>query len=197
VNAAGGLEAARHVFLEGCGLPAAWAGRPQWRVLATGFGAGLSFLATWHAWRTDPLRASMLHFAAIDAAPLPAEDLLQAAQGYPALQPLAEALASQWRGLLPGFHRLSFEDGRVLLTLCVGETLPMLREQAFRADAVFLDQGDDTLQPDAAGPVMKAVSRLCRQRRGAGGTCRRRTRVGRAALVRLATGTPAGPGGRA
>ena len=45
-SATGGLEQAQHVFLQGCGLPEAWAGRTQWRVLEAGFGLGLNFLAT-------------------------------------------------------------------------------------------------------------------------------------------------------
>ncbi|MCE3270720.1 MAG: hypothetical protein K0S57_1117 [Ramlibacter sp.] len=159
--AAGGLEQVRHVFLEGCGLPGAWEGRPQWRVLDTSFGAGLKFLALWQAWRSDPLQPRLLHVAAMVARPPAADDLQAAAQTYPLLQPLAQALASQWQGLLPGFHRLSFEEGRVLLTLCVGDRAAMLREQAFRADAVFLDTLDD------ASPwtldSLKAVTRLCRR----------------------------------
>src|SRR3954471_16089662 len=100
---------------------AAWAGQPQWRVLETGFRLGLNFLATWHAWRSDPLRPGLLHFCAIEPRPVAADDLLHAAASDPALHGLAQALATQWQGLVPGFHRLSFENGRVLLTLCVGE----------------------------------------------------------------------------
>ena len=29
----GGLEQARETFFSGCGLPEAWAGAPQWRIL--------------------------------------------------------------------------------------------------------------------------------------------------------------------
>ena len=136
----------------------AWQGRPHWRVLDTGFGAGLNFLSTWQAWRDDPKRPGLLHMAAVAARPPPVDDVLRAAQADARLQPLAHALASQWRGLVPGFHRLSFEQGRVSLTLCVGERTAMLREQAFRADAVVLDQ-------DVAAPwtldAVKAVTRLC------------------------------------
>ena len=58
----GGLDQARRVFLHGCGLPEAWAGQPQWRILETGFGFGLNFLVTWAAWRADPQRPTLLHF---------------------------------------------------------------------------------------------------------------------------------------
>src|SRR5256885_9070938 len=58
----GGLDQARHVFLGGCGLPAAWADAPQWRILETGFGFGLNFLVAWEAWKADPRRPRLLHF---------------------------------------------------------------------------------------------------------------------------------------
>ena len=61
-TASGGLEQARHVFLAGCGLPAAWAGQPCWRILETGFGLGINFLAAWRAWKDDPHRPRLLHF---------------------------------------------------------------------------------------------------------------------------------------
>jgi tRNA 5-methylaminomethyl-2-thiouridine biosynthesis bifunctional protein len=69
-SAAGGLEQAQHVFLDGSGLGAAWAGRARWRVLEAGFGLGLNFLATWHAWRCDPQRPRLLHFVSIEAWPV-------------------------------------------------------------------------------------------------------------------------------
>ena len=153
----------RRVFLDGCGLPAAWSGRPQWRILETGFGPGLHFLTTWQAWRADPHRPRLLHYVAVDAHPAPASDLLRASEADPALAPLAEELARQWAGLLPGFHRLAFDDGRVLLTLCVGELQPMLRAQRFEADSLFLDGfGSAMALPD----TLKAVSRFARQGTG-------------------------------
>jgi len=50
-SADGGAGQAYHVFLEGCGLPAAWAHRPGFVILETGFGTGLNFLTAWAAWR--------------------------------------------------------------------------------------------------------------------------------------------------
>ena len=64
-SAAGGLGQARHVFLGGNGLldeHARWRGRERFVIVETGFGFGLNFLATWQAWRDDPLRSTRLHF---------------------------------------------------------------------------------------------------------------------------------------
>lgn len=163
----GALAQSRHVFLGGCGLPSAWSARPQWLILETGFGLGLNFLTTWQAWRADANRPRMLHFVSVEAHPVAPEDLLRAAGAYPELMPLAKELAAQWRGLLPGFHRLAFEAGRVLLTLCIGDVQPMLRAQRFEADSIFLDgfSPDQNLamwSPD----TLKAVSRFARQGTG-------------------------------
>jgi tRNA 5-methylaminomethyl-2-thiouridine biosynthesis bifunctional protein len=160
----GALAQSRHVFLDGCGLPAAWAGQARWLVLETGFGLGLNFLTTWQAWRADPERPRMLHFVSIEAHPVAAADLLRAAESYPELAALARELAAQWHGLLPGFHRLAFDDGRVLLTLCIGDVQPTLRAQRFEADSIFLDGFSPQLNPQMwSADTLKAVSRFARQ----------------------------------
>ncbi len=136
------LALARTAFLPGCGLPAAWAGQGQWRVLDTRFGTGLRFLATWSAWRADPARSRLLHCVALQGAPGSGAAVLQAAAatGDPALQPLARTLHGALWGLLPGLHRIALEGGQVLLTLCVGQgALAQLRQQAWTVDAIFMD----------------------------------------------------------
>ncbi|MBS0450420.1 MAG: FAD-dependent 5-carboxymethylaminomethyl-2-thiouridine(34) oxidoreductase MnmC [Proteobacteria bacterium] len=160
----GALAQARHVFLGGCGLPAAWANRPQWRILETGFGLGLSFLTSWQAWKDDPARPGILHFVSVEAWPVSSEDILRACAAYDELAPLAKQLAQQWHGLLPGFHRLAFEGGRVLLTLCIGDVRAMLRAQRhFEADSIFLDGFSPERNPDMWSlDVLKGVTRLAR-----------------------------------
>ena len=160
----GALAQARHVFLGGCGLPGAWANRPQWRILETGFGLGLNFLTSWQAWKQDPSRPSLLHFVSVEAYPVSREDILRASARYEELAPLARQLADQWHGLLPGFHRLAFEGGRVLLTLCIGDVRPMLRAQRhFEADSIFLDGFSPERNPDMWSPdVLKGVTRFAR-----------------------------------
>jgi tRNA 5-methylaminomethyl-2-thiouridine biosynthesis bifunctional protein len=155
-----GLEEARHVFLRDCGLPGAWSGEPQWRILDTGFGLGLKFLAAWQAWKQDPQRPRLLHYVSIEASPVAAGSLLQSAAAYPELVQLAQALAAQWSGLLPGVHRLVFEEGHVLLTLHVRDLRDVLRKEPFTVDSVFLDARLWDLH------TLKALGRHCRRGTG-------------------------------
>ena len=160
----GGLVQSREVFLHGCGLPAAWANQPQWRILETGFGLGLNFLVTWQAWKADPQRPRLLHFVSTEAYPASAADVLLSAAAHPELQPFAEQLQTRLWGLLPGFHRLVFEEGRVLLTLCIGDAKAVLREQSFAADSVYLDGFSPSKNPGIWDiHTLKAVARCCRR----------------------------------
>ncbi|MFT4243462.1 MAG: tRNA (5-methylaminomethyl-2-thiouridine)(34)-methyltransferase MnmD, partial [Acidovorax sp.] len=160
-----GLSQARDVFLHGCGLPGAWAGQRQWRILETGFGLGLNFLATWAAWRADPERPALLHFVSTEAWPVAADALLQAHSGGE-LAPLANELAAQFWGLLPGVHRLAFDGGRVLLTLLIGDTQALLRQQqgVLVADSVYLDGFSPRRNPGMwDADTLRAVARCCRR----------------------------------
>ncbi|MDB5931976.1 MAG: hypothetical protein JWR60_3683, partial [Polaromonas sp.] len=160
----GGLEQAREVFLKGCGLPEAWASQPQWCVLETGFGLGLNFLVTWAAWKADPLRPRLLHFVSTEAFPASAGDVLRSALTHPELIPFAEELKSQLWGLLAGMHRLVFEGGQVLLTLCIGDARQVLRDASFEADSVYLDGFSPRLNPGIWDVhTFKAVARCCRR----------------------------------
>ena len=78
------------------------------------------FLRAWQAWRSNPQRPRMLHYVAL------CSDGYQSAPSDADLKPLAEQLDAQLWGLLPGFHRLVFDDGQVLLTVCVGELQTLL-----------------------------------------------------------------------
>ena len=160
----GGLRQAREVFLHGCGLPGAWQGLRQWCILETGFGLGLNFLLTWQAWKADPLHPRMLHFVSLEAFPASRDDVLRAASSHPELRPLAALLHEQLWGLLPGLHRLVFEGGQVLLTLCIGDAQDMLRQQSFEADSVYLDGFSPNRNPDPWNlHTCKALARCCRR----------------------------------
>ncbi len=142
-SAGGALGQAQHVFLGGNGLPQRWRGAHRFTILETGFGLGLNFLATWRAWRDDPGRSGWLHYVSVEKHPFTAIDLplalTPAIAGDPAMQALAAQLVQAWPMLTPGLHRLSFEAGRVTLTLAFGDAGAMLPQLALRADAIYLD----------------------------------------------------------
>ena len=156
------------MVIAGCSLPEAWADARQWRILETGFGFGTDFLTVWQAWRSDPRRPRLLHVVSIEPQPVARDALLRSADhANPEIDALVQQLAAQWRGLLPGFHRLSFEGGRVLLTLCIGDLQAMLRAQHFEADSLWLSglgAGPESRDAAMASPgTLKAISRFARR----------------------------------
>ncbi len=159
-----GRAQAEQVFFAGCGLPQAWQGQPHWRILENGFGLGLNFLVSWQNWRQDTQRPALLHYTATEAFAVSPADLLQACQPHPDLMPLAEQLARSFSGLLPGVHRLAFEDGRVLLTLLIGPAERMLRTLDGQFDSVYLDGFAPERNPQMWSPeLLRAVGRRCRR----------------------------------
>ncbi len=141
-SASGGLEQARHVFIQGNGLrgdAARWRGRDSFVILETGFGLGLNFLATWQAWRDDPARPRRLHFVSVEKQPFRAADLRPLHARWPELGDLSAALIDAWPPLVPGRHRRHFDGGQVELTLAFGDALALLPNLVLSADALYLD----------------------------------------------------------
>jgi tRNA U34 5-methylaminomethyl-2-thiouridine-forming methyltransferase MnmC len=159
-SAAGALAQARHVFIEGNGLPLRWRGKPCFTVLETGFGMGINFLATWSTWRNDAYRAATLDFISIEKHPFSANDLRAAHAAIideAAIAPLADSLASAWPPLQAGMHNLSFDAGAVTLTLAFGDAadlLPRLAEHDLAADAIYLDGFAPAKNPDMWTPAI-------------------------------------------
>lgn len=136
----GAIEQARHIFLQGNGLPERWRGRASFTVCETGFGLARNFLTLWQAWRDDPHRCARLNVLAFEAHPFAAADMAAASRELPdGLRELADQLVNAWPVLLPGVHRLEFEAGRISLTLFFGRIEQTAREAQAGADAFFLD----------------------------------------------------------
>jgi tRNA 5-methylaminomethyl-2-thiouridine biosynthesis bifunctional protein len=133
----GAFAQARHVFLQGNGLPGRWQGRARFVILETGFGLGNNFLATWAAWRDDPQRCERLVFVSMEKHP-PA----RGPGPRPCRQPgpaLAAQLLAQWPPATPDLHVLDFEDGRVRLLLALGDVATWWPELSGQIDACYLD----------------------------------------------------------
>jgi tRNA 5-methylaminomethyl-2-thiouridine biosynthesis bifunctional protein len=138
-SAQGGLEQARHVFLGGNDLPTTWQNRERFVILETGFGLGLNFLATWQAWRADPNRCRRLHFVSLEKHPFRRDDLARLHAQWSELAELSARLVASWPVLVPGLHRLHFENDAVTLTLAFGDAADWLPQLSLAADAFYLD----------------------------------------------------------
>ncbi|MSQ72891.1 MAG: bifunctional tRNA (5-methylaminomethyl-2-thiouridine)(34)-methyltransferase MnmD/FAD-dependent 5-carboxymethylaminomethyl-2-thiouridine(34) oxidoreductase MnmC [Betaproteobacteria bacterium] len=149
----GAAAQVQHVFLRGNGLPQRWRGRESFTIVETGFGLGLNFLETWAAWRADTDAPARLHFVSTEQHPLARDDLARAlgaaalarfdpartAVSLPAPDESAAALCAAWPPPIGGCHRIHFEQGRVTLTLLLGDALAMLTQLDASADAFYLD----------------------------------------------------------
>lgn len=138
-SADGAIGQAQHVFLQGCELPQAWAGRICFGILETGFGAGLNFLTTWAAWRADPLRCERLHFVSAEQHPFTATDIARLHAAWPEFAALSQQLIALWPVLTPGFHRIALDAGRVQLTLMLGDATLCTSQLEAGIDAIYLD----------------------------------------------------------
>ncbi|HLX79592.1 MAG TPA: bifunctional tRNA (5-methylaminomethyl-2-thiouridine)(34)-methyltransferase MnmD/FAD-dependent 5-carboxymethylaminomethyl-2-thiouridine(34) oxidoreductase MnmC [Burkholderiales bacterium] len=160
-SAEGGLAQARHVFLKGNGLPERWRGRRAFTILETGFGFGLSFLASWRAWREDPARCERLHFVSIEKHPFSAPDLAFLWEKNSELKTQSQELLARWPMLVAGMHRLEFETGRVVLTLALGDIADTLPQLQLAADAIFLDGFAPAKNPEMWQPqLLRHLGRL-------------------------------------
>ncbi len=142
-----------HVFLRGNGFAAAddsapgrWHEHKHERARLTfgelGFGAGITFLCAWAAFRRHAAPGAQLDWVSVEHAPLDPADVRRAALGDPAmaeLAPLADALCAALPPRIPGIHRRALDGGRVRLTLLWGDVLDLLPEVEFSADAWCLD----------------------------------------------------------
>lgn len=159
----GGLGQVVHVFMAGNGLPQRWQGHETFTILETGFGLGFSFLVTWHAWRNDPQCSRRLHFISVEKHPFAAPDLQRLHAGWPQFSDLSGSLIAAWPPLTEGRHDLLLDDGRVQLTLLLGDAPIQLSELDAATDAIYLDGFAPSKNPDMwSAPIFSELARLAK-----------------------------------
>jgi tRNA 5-methylaminomethyl-2-thiouridine biosynthesis bifunctional protein len=153
-----GLAETRAVFLAGCGLPEAWAGRGRFVVAELGFGTGLNVLALADLWRkARPAPGAVLHVFSVEAYPLARADAARALAAWPDLADLADDLLRQWPGGRRGFHRIEWPDAGVILDLAVMEAAAALHAWTGAADAWFLDGFAPSKNPQMWRPEVMSL----------------------------------------
>lgn len=154
-----GLEETRHVFLRHNALPerfAALAAGDRFCIAETGFGTGLNFLCAWQLWDQTAPSDARLHFVSTEKHPLAPADLRRALALWPELELWARQLLTAYDDLAHGWQHFTLADGRVTLTLLVGDLLQTLPELDAQVDAWFLDGFAPAKNPDMWAPALYA-----------------------------------------
>ncbi|MGM0481088.1 MAG: bifunctional tRNA (5-methylaminomethyl-2-thiouridine)(34)-methyltransferase MnmD/FAD-dependent 5-carboxymethylaminomethyl-2-thiouridine(34) oxidoreductase MnmC [Pseudomonadota bacterium] len=156
-----GVAESRYVFLQHNGLPQRFENLPDYSefvVAETGFGSGLNFLLCWQLFLQTAPASCRLVFASFEKYPFSREQLQQAYQALPELQPLAEQLLAVYPNCEPGCHRLLLANGRITLDLWIGdieEQLPRFAQQAEnQVDCWFLDGFAPAKNPHMWQPLL-------------------------------------------
>jgi tRNA 5-methylaminomethyl-2-thiouridine biosynthesis bifunctional protein len=146
-----GLDETRYVFIEQNRLAERFAALPQHGRLVigeTGFGTGLNFLCAWQVFEQHAPVDARLHFVSVEKYPLSPPDLQRALTLWPELKVFADQLLAQYVAIHQGFQRLTLANGRVTLTLMIGDALEQLPQLDAQIDAWFLDGFAPAKNPD-------------------------------------------------
>lgn len=142
-----GLAESRAVFLAGCGLPEAWAGRRRYTVAELGFGSGLNIAALLHLWNETRPDGGRLHVFSIEGFPLDQGEARQALSSWPEISQTAEALLGQWATKRRGMHRIDLPQYGATIDVAIADVEPALSGWSGKADAWFLDGFSPALNP--------------------------------------------------
>ena len=127
-----GLEESQHVFINNNFLAERWTKASTnnltcFTIAETGFGTGLNFLNTWANWNKEKLPNDhtplQLHYISFEKHPLEKSDLQKSLNLFPKLKHLSTQLLENYPPLTKGFHRLSFQENNIHLTLIFGDAL--------------------------------------------------------------------------
>lgn len=136
------LEETRHVFIEQNNLRQRFSAMAPGQCLVigeTGFGTGLNFFCAWQLFSACASAESRLHFISVEKYPLSHDDLTRALALWPELAPFSSQLLAQYVAVHDGFQTFVFDQGRVRLTLIIGDVLEQLPQLDAQVDAWFLD----------------------------------------------------------
>ena len=148
---ASGLAESRHVFIQHNQLAERFAALHDGDTFVigeTGFGTGLNFLCAWHCFLEYAPTGARLQFISVEKYPLEHSDLTQALALWPELSELREQLLQHYRAIHSGFQSMQLANGRIGLTLLIGDVLEMLEQLDGKIDAWFLDGFAPAKNPD-------------------------------------------------
>ena len=156
-----GLAESEYVFLDGNRLPRKWQEEERFVICETGFGTGLNFLVAWHRFEETTKPHQKLDFISFEKFPLDAEEIELHLQPWADIfEGYLQKLVAEYPPLIPGFHRIVFNE-RVTLTLVFDDVNDAMSKLNARVDAWFLDGFKPSTNPDMwSDTVFKNMTRL-------------------------------------
>jgi len=147
---ANGLAESQHVFIEGNQLIDRWMRLPEkgengFVIAETGFGTGLNFLLSCRLWMKHATENVRLTYLSCEKFPLSKKDLQKALACWPELADIAKPFIDCYPVLTPGFHHISLFNGRIRLTLMLGDAVDCYKELLISGDQAL----EKTLRPSA------------------------------------------------
>lgn len=104
-------------------------------IASLSFGTGFDFLTTWNNWLKYAPKSAKLYYFSSELRPLTHDALQKTCQHWPELARLAKDLVDAYPVLTPGFHSLCFDNGRVNLTLMLGQASDNFEQLVYCGDA--------------------------------------------------------------
>ena len=154
-----GLEETQYVFIEQNALKERFAALCTTRPFVigeTGFGTGLNFLCAWQLFEATAKPDARLHYISVEKYPLTRDDLQRALALWPELAHYSEQLLASYYAVHQGFQTFTLANGRVTLTLLIGDALEQLPHLDAQVDAWFLDGFAPAKNPDMWTPELFA-----------------------------------------
>jgi len=154
-----GIEETKHVFLGQTRLAERFTALAPHACLVigeTGFGTGMNFFCAWQLFDAHAHADARLHFVSVEKYPLGYDDMARAVRLWPELAAYTEPLLAQYVAVHPGFQQFTFANGRVTLTLLIGDALEQLPQLDAPIDVWFLDGFAPAKNPDMWTPELFA-----------------------------------------
>lgn len=166
-NKDGGIAETEHVFVQGNHLLERFSQLQPYDTFTlaeTGFGTGLNFLVTRQYWLKHAPSNARLHFISLEKYPLAKQDIEQVWQSWQPLADICPAFIAQYPPALEGFYTLFFDQGRIQLTLILGDLLEQLPQLRASIDAWYLDGFAPSKNPEMwQAQLYEQIARLSSQ----------------------------------
>lgn len=161
-NPTQGIEESHYVFLKANSFEDRVGAKLSHLTIGeTGFGTGLNFITSSQEWLTLSSPNKKLLYISVEKYPLQKPDLQKALKQWSVFSDLSKQLLDQYPTATPGYHTLSFANGRIKLILMFGDAAECYSKLHAKVDAWYLDGFAPSKNPEMWSPqLFEQIGRL-------------------------------------